>query len=72
MVQTSNFNIREALPQDDVLIAEHLYRLAREVPVPAEFLEPNYQEITLNFIAQVGQTMHFGAFVASVDSTGRC
>ena len=64
-----NVNIREALPQDDTLIAEHLYRLGYELFVPAEYIEPNYQEITLNFITQVRQTMHFGAFVASVDGT---
>lgn len=63
-----NVNIREALSQDDALIAEHLYRLGREL-VPAEFIEPNHQEITLKFIAQVRQTMHFGAFVADVDRT---
>lgn len=66
---TPNANIREALSQDYALIAEHLYRLARELLVPAEFIEPNHQEITLQFIAQVSQTMHFGAFVASVDGT---
>lgn len=66
---TLNVNIQEALPQDDALITEHLYRLAREL-VPAEFIESNYQEITLQFIAQVRQTMQFAAFVASMDGTG--
>ncbi len=65
---TLNVNIRESLPQDEFLIAEHLYRLVCEVLTPAEFIEPNYQEITLKFIAHARQTADFEAFVAEVDS----
>jgi GNAT superfamily N-acetyltransferase len=62
-----NINIREAQLQDEALIGEHLYQLAKEVLVPAEFIESNYQEITQKFIANARQEMNYGGFIAEVN-----
>lgn len=61
--------IREAQLQDEPLIAQHLYKLAQEVLIPAEFIEPNYQEITQNFIANARKIMSYTGFIAEVNET---
>ncbi|MGB3207374.1 MAG: GNAT family N-acetyltransferase [Crinalium sp.] len=62
-----NVQIREALPQEDWIIAEHFYRMWLDNNVLAESIEPNWQQITLEFIAQARHNLYYKAFVAEIE-----
>lgn len=59
--------IRKASPQEDTLIAKHLYQLSIDIGVPAEVIKDNWLDISLQFISHVRQTLSYKAFVAEVD-----
>ncbi len=59
--------IREATLQEDALIAEHFYQMWRDNDVPAHSIEPEWFDITLQFIDRARRELGYKAFVAEVD-----
>jgi ribosomal protein S18 acetylase RimI-like enzyme len=66
-MKSNNCVIREATFQETSIIAEHFYQLWRDNKVPPESLKPNYQEITLQFIKNASQKLHFKAYFAELE-----
>ncbi|HEY9692070.1 MAG TPA: GNAT family N-acetyltransferase [Oculatellaceae cyanobacterium] len=62
-----NIYIREALPQEDSIIAKHFYQMWLDNNVLAESIESNWQQITLDFITQARQNLCYKSFVVEVD-----
>jgi GNAT superfamily N-acetyltransferase len=62
-----NVHIREALPQEDSIIAEHFYQMWLDNNILADSIKPNWQQITLDFISQARQNLCYKAFVAEVE-----
>ena len=52
-------NIREASLQEDSLIAEHFYQLWRDNDVPANSIESDWLDITLQFIERARQELGY-------------
>ncbi|MEI2577690.1 GNAT family N-acetyltransferase [Scytonema sp. PRP1] len=67
MLIEQQITIREATQQEDSLIAEHFYQMWQDIGVPDEAINPNWFEITLQFIEQARQDLFYKAFVAEVD-----
>ena len=63
-----NIEIRETIPQEDSIIAEHFYQLWLDVGVPENSIKPNHHSLTLEFITQARQNLSYKGFVAEVDS----
>jgi ribosomal protein S18 acetylase RimI-like enzyme len=63
----SNVLIREAIAREDWLIAEHFYRLWLDNQILPESIKTNYREITLEFINNARQNLHFKAYFAEVE-----
>ncbi|NJK48868.1 GNAT family N-acetyltransferase [Candidatus Gracilibacteria bacterium] len=66
-MKANNCVIREATFQEVSIIAEHFYQLWRDNEVPPESIKPNYQEITLQFIKNASQKLHFKAYFAEIE-----
>ncbi|AFZ12676.1 GCN5-related N-acetyltransferase [Crinalium epipsammum PCC 9333] len=62
-----NVHLREALPQEDFIIAEHFYQMWLANHVLADSIQPNWQQITLEFISHARQNLCYKAFVAEVE-----
>ncbi|NJN38685.1 MAG: GNAT family N-acetyltransferase [Acaryochloridaceae cyanobacterium CSU_3_4] len=62
----SSVTIRPALLAEDVLIAQHFYQLWLDNQVPPEQILPDWQQITLQFIANARQTSSYQGFIAEV------
>ena len=60
-------HLREALPREDSIIAKHFYQMWLDNNVLAESIEPNLQQITLEFITQARHNLCYKAFVAEVE-----
>lgn len=58
---------RVAHPGEDALIARHFYQLWRDNGVPEQEINPNWQEITLNFMTQARQASFYQAFVVEAE-----
>ena len=69
MLTEENINLREESPQEDSLIAKHFYQLWLDNEVPADSIQSNWLEITLQFIEYARRELHYKAFVAEVDGT---
>jgi len=67
MLMEKTINIREATLQENSLIAEHFYQLWRDNDVPANSIESDWLEITLQFIDRARQELGYKAFVAEVE-----
>jgi GNAT superfamily N-acetyltransferase len=67
MLMQQNIYIREALPQEDSIIAKHFYQMWLDNNVLAESIESNWQQITLDFITQARQNLCYKSFVVEVD-----
>lgn len=67
MLTEQQITIREAIPPEDALIAQHFYQMWQDIGVPDEAMNSNYLDITLEFIAQARQELFYQAFVAEVD-----
>lgn len=67
MLTEPTLNFRQAISQDDSLIAEHFYQLWRDNDVTSDCIQSNWREITLEFIDQARREQHYQAFVAEVD-----
>ncbi|NER39893.1 MAG: GNAT family N-acetyltransferase [Oscillatoria sp. SIO1A7] len=61
--------IRESLPEEDSLLAEHLYRLWRDNNIPADQIRSNWLEIAIQFIDTARRDLCYRAFVAEVEGT---
>ncbi|MEM9907475.1 MAG: GNAT family N-acetyltransferase, partial [Cyanobacteria bacterium P01_D01_bin.44] len=55
---------RTATPAEDAVIAEHFYQMWRDLSVPAEQIQPDWQQRVMDFIAMARQSLGFQAFVA--------
>jgi GNAT superfamily N-acetyltransferase len=67
MAAVSTVQFRAAYPQEDALIARHFYQLWQDNQVSEQDIAPNWQSISLDFIAQARQALCYQAFVAEVD-----
>ena len=63
-----NLKIRETIPQEDSIIAEHFYQLWLDIGVPENSIKPNHHSLTLEFITQARQNLSYKSFVAEVDN----
>jgi ribosomal protein S18 acetylase RimI-like enzyme len=60
--------IREATSPEDSLIAKHFFYMWRDNGVSDELIEPDWLDITLQFIEQARRHLSYKAFFAEVDS----
>ncbi|NES98525.1 MAG: hypothetical protein F6K32_25780, partial [Desertifilum sp. SIO1I2] len=67
MLTTLNFFVREATVQEDTLIAQHFYQMWLNHQLTPESLNPDWLNITLEFIADARQHLSYQAFVAEVE-----
>jgi GNAT superfamily N-acetyltransferase len=67
MLIEQQITIREATPQEDSLIAKHLCNMWRDIGFPDDAINPNWLEITLQFIELARRDLFYKAFVAEVD-----
>ncbi|HHP7245394.1 MAG TPA: hypothetical protein ACFE0H_11970 [Elainellaceae cyanobacterium] len=50
--------VRPAIHDDDRLIAQHFYRMWRDLDVPADCIEDDWCDRTLRYICEARQTIH--------------
>jgi ribosomal protein S18 acetylase RimI-like enzyme len=67
VVTVSEIQFREALPQDDEVIAYHFYQLWRDNDVPVTAIDPNWQDIIFQFLAESRRELDYRAFVAVIE-----
>jgi ribosomal protein S18 acetylase RimI-like enzyme len=60
--------IKEAKSDEDILIAEHFYKMWLDVGIPESEIEDNWQEIILKFIEDARQFLSYKSFFAEIDS----
>lgn len=60
--------IREATTQEDLLIAQHFYQMWKDMGIPEDAINPDWHDITLEFIKQARRDLFYKAFVAEVDN----
>lgn len=63
----SEIQVREASSQEDTLIAEHFYQMWLDNEIPADGIERDWLNITLQFIEQARRELCYKAFVAEVE-----
>ena len=68
MLIEQQITIREATQQEDTLIAKYFYLMWQDIGVPDDAINPNWLEMTLQFIEQARRDLFYKAFVAEVDS----
>lgn len=59
--------LRPATPQEDLVIARHFYQLWLDNGLTHEQIEPDWERITLDYIADARESLVYQAFVAEVD-----
>lgn len=59
--------IREATTQEDLLIAQHFYQMWQDMGIPEDAINPDWHDITLEFIDTARRDLFYKAFVAEVD-----
>ncbi|WP_110986821.1 GNAT family N-acetyltransferase [Acaryochloris thomasi] len=59
--------VREAIPQEDHLLALHFYQLWRDNQVPEQGLIDDWLTVTVEFIANARKTLNYRAFVVEVE-----
>jgi ribosomal protein S18 acetylase RimI-like enzyme len=64
----AELNLREANPQEDPLIAQHFSQLWRDIGVSPQSIQPDWLDISLQFIDRARQELFYKAFVAEVGS----
>ena len=67
METEKQFSIREANLQEDSLIAKHFYQMWLDVGVPEDLIDPDWEDVIINFIKQARQNLFYQGFVALVD-----
>ncbi len=63
-----NIKIREIIPTEDAIIAEHFYQMWLDIGVPEKSIKSNHRDMTLEFIKQARQNLFYKGFVAEVDN----
>ena len=59
--------IYQAQPEADQIIAQHFYQLWLDNGIATESIDPNWCQLTLEFIEQARHNLSFQAFIAQVD-----
>lgn len=67
MLTQTSIQFRAARSSEDFLIAEHFYRMWRDIGISEKDIQPNWQGTTQEFIQQARQTLGYQAFVAEVE-----
>ncbi len=67
MQTAKNIFTREANVEEEILIAEHFYKMWLDIGIPEDAIEENWQQIILNFIENARQNLSYQAFVVEVD-----
>jgi ribosomal protein S18 acetylase RimI-like enzyme len=62
----ASITIRLATPTEDAFLAQHFYQLWLDNQVPPEQILPDWQQITLQFIANARQSSSYQGFIAEV------
>jgi ribosomal protein S18 acetylase RimI-like enzyme len=60
--------IRKVSLGEEKLIAEHFYKMWIDIGVPENAIEPNWEEIILQFIQNARDNLQYQGFIAEVDS----
>lgn len=60
-------HVRQSTPPEDPQIAKHFYEMWQDLDVPAEAIEPDWLNISLQYIQQARRDLHYQAFVAEAD-----
>jgi GNAT superfamily N-acetyltransferase len=63
----TGFTIRKATFQDDLLIAQHFYKMWLDVGVPDQAIASNWQDIILEFVENARLNLFYQGFVAEID-----
>ncbi|WP_008313135.1 GNAT family N-acetyltransferase [Leptolyngbya sp. PCC 6406] len=66
MVMPPSPIFRVAAPQDDPVIAQHFYRMWRDLGMADGMIQPHWQAICLDFIDHARGHLQYQAFVAEV------
>jgi GNAT superfamily N-acetyltransferase len=64
MFEQTKIDIRKASSTEVPLIAEHFYKMWRDLGVPAESIQSNWFDVTIQFIDIARQQLSYQAFVA--------
>ncbi|QUY43076.1 GNAT family N-acetyltransferase [Acaryochloris marina] len=64
----ASLTIRSATPTDDELIAQHFYQMWRDNQVPTEQIRPDWQTVTLEFLATARDQLGYQGYIASLDA----
>ncbi|HEY9819065.1 MAG TPA: GNAT family N-acetyltransferase [Candidatus Obscuribacterales bacterium] len=67
MVTTPAVAFRAATSQEDGVIAEHFYRMWRDLGITDAVIQPQWPSLCTEFIAHARQHLHYQAFVAEVE-----
>ena len=67
MAESTKILVREAVAQDESIIAQHFYQLWLDNGVSAEQISPDWLEITLQFMERARQELAYQAFIAEID-----
>ncbi len=67
MPTAENISIRKANVEEEILIAEHFYKMWLDIGIPKDAIEQNWQEIILQFIENARQNLAYQAFIAKID-----
>ncbi|MEA5574343.1 GNAT family N-acetyltransferase [Calothrix sp. UHCC 0171] len=59
--------IQEAKSEQDILIAEHFYKMWLDIGIPKDAIEDNYQMIIIQFIENARQKLCYKSFLAEID-----
>lgn len=61
------WTVRNATPEDDVLLAKHFYQLWRDNDVADDAIRSDWQAVSCEFIDRARQELSFSAFIAEID-----
>jgi len=67
MLTQDAMRVRTGTLEEDALIANHFYQMWIDLEVPATAIEPDWLNITLEYIKQARHTLNYQAFVAEVN-----
>lgn len=60
--------IREATPQEDSLIAQYFYQMWQDMSIPEDAINPDWRNITIEYINTARRDLSYKAFVAIIDN----
>ncbi|MGG6239512.1 GNAT family N-acetyltransferase [Nodosilinea sp. AN01ver1] len=69
MEALESVTFRASKASENGAIAQHFYAMWRDLGVPADGIQPDWQDIALEFVVTARQTLDYQAFVAEVDGT---